>query len=263
MSSRDIKISPQLKEGYRKDFINKCLQRVKRDRETNFEKLRGHGEDCGSYAREIVSNAMDSCPPVLGRGEFNTEQCMDAHIAPLGCSDEGGSMDPDMDADFYVQVMEQVALELELEYAEYAEQQQLMLQQQEYLEFSADDMDEAELLSSDFLLCPFCRLSNMEMLGSRFSCSSCGDEFYNFNGMKITEIREKFEATVLRFVFKCYVLCEYYVVLIVTCVYCFCRHRSCCIQEENRSPDLLMIFKWNGENLFASCDCCLFYEHIL
>ena len=48
------------RETYRKNFINSCLQRVRRDREATFEKLRWQfNKDCDSYAREIVTSTMD------------------------------------------------------------------------------------------------------------------------------------------------------------------------------------------------------------
>ena len=149
---RGVKISPLVKEDYRKKFIDKCLLRVKRDRQSHFEKLRcAYNEDCGSYARDIVRDTMTlghSYPGGALEREFTdtTSMVMWADSTP---HEEGV-----LDTDFYVQVMEQVALELEMEYAECMEEQS----QEALLPLDVTGLsDEAEILDTEFLLCPFCR----------------------------------------------------------------------------------------------------------
>lgn len=147
---RGVKISPLVKVDYRKKFIDKCLQRVKRDRESNFEKLRNrYNEDCGSYARDIVSDALYPTAPL--EREFADSTHPDAMaISTENDQDEEGMLD----ADFYMQVMEQVALELEMEYAECMEEQN----QEALLPPDVTGLgDEDEILDTEFLLCPFCR----------------------------------------------------------------------------------------------------------
>lgn len=150
LASRGIKISPLAKGNYREKFINKCLLRVKTDRESHFAKLRGHfNEDCGSYAREIVSEAihMDMTPQdnYLGRNNDGTSR-------PINKTQRGYSIDDDaLDVDFYVDVMEQVAVELETEYAECMDE----LNAEAYI--IADEVFESDETEEELLLCPFCR----------------------------------------------------------------------------------------------------------
>jgi hypothetical protein len=157
-SKRGIKISPLLKEDYRENFINKCLLRVKRDRESNFAKLRGHfNEDCGSYAREIVSEChMDTTTtPTALDYEFNHNHNNYATTYPKTAPNLYYSDDEEgpEDVDFFVQVMEQLVIELQIEYAEYIEEQHSM----ETCDAVSILGVEAEVPDEEFLLCPFCR----------------------------------------------------------------------------------------------------------
>ena len=143
--SRSVKISPLAKGEYRKDFINKCLLRVKKDREANFEKLRGRfRSDCGSYAREIVSDAMDTVP--IDVDSMGGESSPSIAMKQLEMEGVDG-----LDTEFYIAVMDQVADELAIEYAEFVdEQNQLESGFDISIELPEEDTDE-------LLLCPFCR----------------------------------------------------------------------------------------------------------
>lgn len=148
-----IKISPFAKADYRSNLLKKCLLRVKMDRESHFEKLRGrHLEDYATYAEDIVTSAIGTFPRSeddLTREDKDSDEFMEVMVG--NNSSIEGTVSIESNVDFYIEVMEQVQKELQLEYAEYMAEQSIEPEEECDETFLCENHN-----SEDMLLCPFC-----------------------------------------------------------------------------------------------------------
>lgn len=232
LGGRLSKVSPVTKSQYRADFLKKCLLRIKEDRAATIERLRQSGSDFGSVAREIVSEEINN---ESGDMEIVPEQ-VTVLCSPRDLLEED---DCTTDESFWLEIMDQVAAELEVEYAALGMFEEL---------YAVDSGGELELReggeSVDSLICLSCRKAGMTERGRLFFCCSCGFEFVNTLNQSVYDIREQLSSVLSRHR--------------VSCQMRFGRSNS-----EFDSPDRCLTFRWNGECLFATCDLCLFYGPIL